>query len=182
MIAVSISEPWTFCNCAFQFLYESALTFFQMKKTSRERWLRRRTRNGMVTPTKYITAPDARPVGFLQLVTWVVPCLVPTTSLFITSHMPIAESQPKLPNPKLPMENSKTAGLMIRNEKTQMSPQLTMVAWWVDLNWSLSIFILHPGCVRYSQKGGVSAADKSQTGHQSYGCLRLQIVAQITFM
>ena len=45
-----------------------------------------------------------------------------------TSHMPIAESQPKLPNPKLPMENSKTAGLMIRKEKTQMSPQLTMVA------------------------------------------------------
>ena len=112
----------------FQFLYDSALTFFKMKKTSRARWLRRRTRNGMVTPTKYITAPDARPVGFLQLVTWVVPCLVSKTSLFITSHMPIAESQPKLPNPKLPMENSKTAGLMIRKEKTQMSPQLTMVA------------------------------------------------------
>ena len=99
-----------------------------MKKTSRARWLRRRTRNGMVTPTNYITAPDARPVGFLQLVTWVVLSSVSTISLLTTSHMPIAESQPKLPNPKLPMENSKTAGLLIRKEKTQMSVQLTMVA------------------------------------------------------
>ena len=42
--------------------------------------------------------------------------------------MPITESQPKLPKLNLPMENSKTAGLMMRKERTQIMTQLIKVA------------------------------------------------------
>ena len=50
-------------------------------------------------------------------------------SILTTSQMPITESQPNPPKLKLPAENSKTAGLMTRKERSQMKKQLVMIAY-----------------------------------------------------
>ena len=140
----------------------------------------------MVTPTKYITAPDARPVGFLQLVTWVVPSSVPTISFFTTSHIPIhltyAHRRVPTKAPKSQVANGELEDgrTDYQERENPDEPAADHGGLMGGLELIIEYFYLHPGCVRCSQKGGVSAADESQTGHQSYGCLRLQIVAQIS--
>lgn len=89
----------------------------------------------MVTPTKYITAPDARPVGFLTY-----------------AHRRVPTKAPKSQVANGEFEDGRT------DDQERENPDESAA----DHGG--------PGCVRCSQKGGVSAADESQTGHQSYGC------------